>query len=103
MSTIKSAGKVVKVLKALRGHSLKGVSVTELAKQLGESPSQVHRALQTLVDEGLALQLEDESYALGNVIVQIAHAHVEELNRAQGHINEHIQRVWAGARQIQGA
>ena len=100
MSTVKSAEKILKVLKALSGHSLKGISNQELSKQLDESPSQITRALKTLVSEGFAQQLGDGSYALGNKLVSMAHAHAEEINRAQNNINEHVQRVWAGVNQI---
>ncbi len=100
MSTVKSGEKVLKVLKALRGHSLKGIKLNDLAKLLKESPSQIYRALQTLISEGFAQQLDDGSYALGNGLVSIAHAHADEIDRAQGRITEHVHRVFAAASQI---
>lgn len=100
MSTVKSAHKVLKVLKALRGHSLTGVSIKELSEQLNETPSQIYRALQTLIEEGLAVQLDNEKYAQGKFFIQAAHAHAEEIERAQGHINQHLQQIFAGVRQI---
>jgi DNA-binding IclR family transcriptional regulator len=100
MSTIRSGGKILKVLKALTGHSLKGATVSDLSKRLNENAAQIHRALQTLVSEGLATQMDDGSYALGREIVAIAHAHSDEINRAQSHIAEHVQRVTARAHQI---
>ena len=100
MSTVKSGGKILKVLKALKGRSLKGITLSELAKELNESASQVHRALQTLIQEGLASQLDDGNYALGRELVAIAHAHSDENNRAQSQISEHIQRVGARVHQI---
>lgn len=103
MSTVKSAGKVLRVIKALRGHSLSGVSIKELSEQLGEPASQVHRALQTLIDEGFAQQLDDGSYALGNIMVSISHCHAQEIDRAQSRVSEHIQRVFAGVKQIKEA
>ncbi|WP_336142423.1 helix-turn-helix domain-containing protein [Acinetobacter sp. 102] len=93
MSTVKSASKVLKVLKALRGHSLQGVSNQELARQLDESPAQIHRQLQTLVAEGLAKQEEDGSYTLGTAVVQIAKAHDTEIERAKARIAEIEQRT----------
>ncbi|ENX58182.1 MULTISPECIES: helix-turn-helix domain-containing protein [Acinetobacter] len=93
MSTVKSASKVLKVLKALRGHSLQGVSNQELARQLDESPAQIHRQLQTLVAEGLAKQEEDGSYTLGTAVVQIAKAHDTEMERAKARIAEIEQRT----------
>lgn len=103
MSTIQAATKVLKVLKALRGHSLTGISLKDISSQLGESPSQTYRALQTLVDEGFATQLDDGSYVLGNALVAISHCHVEEIERMNSRISEHMQRVFASVKQIQGA
>ena len=91
MSTVKSAEKVLKVLKALRGHSLRGNQ--DLAKQLNESPAQIHRQLQTLIAEGLAKQEEDGSYTLGTAFVQIAKAHDSEMERAKARIAEIEQRT----------
>ncbi|ENX33916.1 hypothetical protein F889_02580 [Acinetobacter colistiniresistens] len=100
MSTVKSAEKVLQVLIALTGHSLSGVTNQELAKQLDESPAQITRALQTLIAKGLAQQLDDGSYALGNRLISIAHAHTQEIEKAQGRLSEHVQRVFAGVKQI---
>lgn len=91
--TVKSAEKVLKVLKALRGHSLQGLSNQDLAKQLGESPSQIYRALQTLIAEGLAKQEENGSFTLGTAVVQIAKAHDVEMERAKARIAEIDQRT----------
>ena len=93
MSTVKSAEKVLKVLKALRGHSLQGISNQDLSKQLDESPSQIHRALQTLISEGLAKQEENGSFTLGTAFVQIAKAHDVEMERAKARIAEIEQRT----------
>ena len=91
--TVKSAEKVLKVLKALRGYSLQGVSNRELAIKLDESPSQITRALQTLVSEGLAKRNENDLYTLGTAVVQIAKAHESEMERAKARIEEIEQRT----------
>lgn len=91
--TVKSAEKVLKVLKALRGYSLQGVSNRELATKLDESPSQITRALQTLVSEGLAKKDENDLYTLGGAVVQIAKSHFEEVERAKARIAEIEQRT----------
>lgn len=90
---IASAQKVLRVLKALRGHSLSGVTNQQLAQQLDEPPSAVTRALQTLVAEGFAEQQLDQSYTIGVAAVQIAKAHDEEVSRSQARIDELKQRV----------
>ncbi|QQC83017.1 helix-turn-helix domain-containing protein [Acinetobacter bereziniae] len=99
-ATVKSASKVIKALKGLTGHSLTGVKLNDLAKRLGENPAQTFRQLQTLIEEGLAIQMDDGSYALGRELLAIAHAHSDEVNRAQNHITEHVQRVTARTNQI---
>ncbi|WP_121773844.1 IclR family transcriptional regulator [Acinetobacter bereziniae] len=99
-ATVKSGNKVLKALKGLSGYSLKGVKLNELAKKLNETPPQLCKQLQTLIEEGLATQMDDGTYALGRELVAIAHAHSDEINRAQNHILEHVQRVSARANQI---
>ncbi|MFV5413877.1 helix-turn-helix domain-containing protein [Acinetobacter baumannii] len=89
----KSASKVLKVLKALRGHSLKGATNQELANQLNESPSTITRALQTLVKEGLAKLEQDGSYTMGTAFVQIAKSHNAEIERAKARIEEVEKRT----------
>ena len=73
---ISSSGtRILRVLKALRGHALNGVSNGELASALGESPANINRALNTLIEEGLAMKLENGRFAPGIQLLQIAMAH----------------------------
>lgn len=102
MSTIKSAAKVLQVLKAMRGKSLSGVSNQQLSQELDEAPANITRALQTLQQEGFAQQLEDGNYALSNSLLAIAHAHSQEVQRAQSRLSEHCQRVDAATKNITG-
>lgn len=93
-----SGSRILRVLKALRGHALNGVSNGELASALGESPANINRALNTLIEEGLALKLDNGRFAPGVQLLQIAAAHSNEMARAQDRINEINQRVMAGSR-----
>ncbi len=93
-----SSTRILRVLKALRGHALNGVSNGELASALGESPANINRALNTLIEEGLALKLDNGRFAPGVQLLQIAMAHSNEMARAQDRINEINQRVMAGSR-----
>ena len=43
--TSDSGGRVLRVLKALRGHALTGLSNGDLAKALGESPATINRCM----------------------------------------------------------
>lgn len=95
--TSDSGARVLRVLKALRGHSLTGLSNGELAKGLGESPSAINRCLNTLIAEGLATKLDTGRFAHSVAMLQIAVAHSNEVAGAQNRIDELKQRVSAGA------
>ena len=69
-----SGSRILRVLKALRGHALNGVSNGELASALDESPANINRALNTLIEEGLALKLDNGRFAPGVQLLQIAMA-----------------------------
>lgn len=97
-SPLTSAARVLRALKALRGASLNGLSNGELAQRTGDSPSNITRAMQALIDEGLAVKLDSGRFAPGIALLQIAQAHAEEMARAQNRINEINQRVLAGTR-----
>lgn len=101
MSTPKissSGSRILRVLKALRGHSLNGLSNGELAAALSDSPANINRALNTLIEEGLAMKLDSGRFAPGIQLLQIAVAHSNEMARAQERIHEINQRVLAGSR-----
>lgn len=93
-----SALRVLRVMEALRGHSLLGVSNGELAKNLNESPANINRYLNTLMEGGWALQLDNGRYALSVKALQTAQAHANEMARATDRIHELNQRVMAGSR-----
>lgn len=94
---ITGASKCLRVLKALKGHSLHGLSNGELAQGLDEYPSTITRCLQTLIAEGLATQLDTGRFAPSVALLQIAQAHANEMAKAQERIHEMNQRVFAGA------
>ena len=89
--------RTLRVLKALKGQALTGVSNGELAKALNESPSSVNRALNTLISEGFAVKLDTGRFAPGIALLQIAQAHAQEMQYTQNRINEINQRILAGA------
>lgn len=89
--------KVLKVLKALSGHSLTGLSNNELATGMKESPATINRCLNTLIEAGLAIKLDNGRYAHGIAMLQLAQGHATEMSRAVNRINEIQQRVAAGS------
>lgn len=92
-----SAIRTLKVLKALRGHTITGLSNTDLASALKEAPANISRALADLIEEGLAIKLDNGRYAHSVQMLQIAQAHAEHINRLQSRISEVNQRIAAGA------
>ena len=91
-----SATHVLRVLKALKGHALTGISNKQLSTSLGIDSSLVSMALSTLESEGLAVQLENGRYAHSIEMLQIAQAHTEHVARMQDRIDAINTRIAAG-------
>ncbi|EMX9753066.1 helix-turn-helix domain-containing protein [Salmonella enterica] len=87
----------LRILKALKGKSLFGLSNKELAKALGESEANISRAMGALIEEGMAQRLESGRYAPGMQLLFIAQAFSNEMATAQARIAELNQRVLAGS------
>ncbi|OJT38439.1 helix-turn-helix domain-containing protein [Serratia plymuthica] len=96
--TSSSATRTLRVLIALKGHTMTGLSNGELAKALNVSPANISRDLATLVEVGLAIQLDNGRYAHSIQMLQIATAHAEHMARMQARMNETTQRIMAGSR-----
>jgi DNA-binding IclR family transcriptional regulator len=92
-----SARRALRILSILQGHSLDGLSNGEIAKALGESPANVSRAVDVLVDEGFATRLDTGRVGLGIKLAQIGVRHLNELELAERRIKELKQRTMAGA------
>lgn len=89
--------RAIRVMKALKGHSLNGLSNKELAAALDESPANITRALGVLASEGMVLRLESGRYAPGMQLLYIAQAFSNEMAAGQARIAELNQRVLAGS------
>ncbi|EBU1221930.1 TPA: helix-turn-helix domain-containing protein [Salmonella enterica subsp. enterica serovar Java] len=87
----------LRILKALKGKSLHGLSNRELAKALGESEVNISRAIETLTEEGLVQRLDTGRYAPGMQLLYIAQAFSNEMAAGQARIAELNQRVLAGS------
>ena len=93
MSTIKSAEKVLKVLFALRGNYIFGLSNKQLAESLNETPTSITRSLQTLEANGWAEKRDNGNYAPSTKAVRFSTACKEEYDRVQARIAEYKQRL----------
>lgn len=87
----------LRILKALKGKSLHGLSNKELAKALGESPVNITRSIEVLIAEDMVQRLETGRYAPGMQLLFIAQAFSNEMAIAQTRIAELNQRVLAGS------
>ncbi|OCG16912.1 helix-turn-helix domain-containing protein [Gilliamella sp. WF3-4] len=94
----KSGTRILKVLKALKGYTLTGLSNGDIAKMINESPVNVTRALQTLIEEGLVIKLDNGLFAHSVQMLQIAQAHAIHITKMQDQITEINQRITAGSR-----
>lgn len=95
--TTESGARILRVLFALKGHSLNGLSNTDLAKALNESPATINRVLNTMIAEGAATKLDTGRYTLGIKVLQVAQSHMNEVARQQARLDELTQRVNAGS------
>lgn len=89
--------KGLRAMKALKGHTLSGMSNQELCRATDLAPSAISRIMQALIEEGLAERRQDGRFALSISMLQIAQSHALEMQRAQDRINEIQTRVAAGA------
>lgn len=97
-TTTNSAIRVLRILKALKGHTLGGIRNADLSVMTDESPAFVTRAIDTLIAEGFAERLEDGRFAPSIALLQIAQAHAREMASATDRINEISARISAGSR-----
>lgn len=93
----KAGARILRVLAALKGHSLTGLSNGDIAAATGESAPNVTRALATLVAEGYAVKLDSGRYAHSIRMLQIAQAHHDHIHRMTERAAEMQQRIGAGA------
>lgn len=97
-TTTNSFARGLRVLRALKGHSLNGIRNADLAVLTGESPAFITRAMDTLIAEGFAARVHEGRFALSISMLQIAQGHATEMAAAADRIQEVSARINAGAR-----
>lgn len=83
------------MLKAMKGHYREGLSNKVLAALINDSPANISRTLPFLLEEGMIEQRPNGHYALGEQVIQIALAFLDETERAQIKMAEKRQRCLA--------
>lgn len=96
-ATSASIARVASLLKLLKGHTLIGLTLTDLAKAIKSPPSTTLRTLQNMAASDLVTQLDSGRWALSIAMLQIAESHHREMSRASERMNNLIHRVEAGA------
>lgn len=90
--------RILRVMLALAGHEMDGLSATEIARGIGQrgesaTVNSVFRDLHNLAEAGLAEQLPDsDRWRLAPRLVQIAAAHQRHLERSAQRLAEVQQR-----------
>ncbi|MBK5142993.1 IclR family transcriptional regulator [Budviciaceae bacterium BWR-B9] len=94
-TTSTSGSRILKVLKAVKGYTLTGISNSAIAEGIDDSPSNVSRALSVLIEEGLVIKLDNGLFAHSIEMLRIAQAHVQHINNIQDRITETHQRIFS--------
>ena len=93
--------RALKIQKVLAGKSLTGMRLKDIATAVNDSPVNVHRTLQDMIEEGMVTQFEhNDHYALSTACLAIATAHSLEMGQAQERISSVSQRINAHAIQL---
>lgn len=94
--TQSSAIRALRVLDALKGHTITGLSNQQICQATGYISSGVSLALNTLQAEGYVTQLENGRWAHSIKYLQAAQAHTEHVTRMRDRINDINARIAAG-------
>ena len=85
--------RALRVIEALSGNAVNGMSPGDIARSAKATPAQVTRLLAQLIRRGVVETSRTEGrYRLGPAIVQLARAHEIDLARAERELAEMRQR-----------
>jgi DNA-binding IclR family transcriptional regulator len=95
--------RAMKIMKELRGQTDRGLSLTQIAKALGENASTVLNTLRAMAGEQMVIQYEDSGHwALSVACIQIHAATDAELTRIATRTHEKRQRIAAAIAEVGG-
>ena len=89
--------RILKVFKALQGHTLYGLSNKDIVDIVGTTPVNVVRDLDDLIAEGLVERLDNGRFVHGMQVLKIAVAHQREVQKMRARLDEVEQRIERGS------
>lgn len=97
MSEVKGSNNVRRSLKLifiLQGRSFQGLRLKQLSEAVDSTPSTTLRDLEIMADEGVVERIvgREDYWRLSPRLVQVAHAHADELARLNNSLSEFNQR-----------
>lgn len=96
--SLRVARRVCRILALLKGHSIDGVALSDLARALDEPVTTTLRALEAMAEEDAVKKLDNGRWALSMLSLRIHASHATEITRAESRIADLKQGVAAGAR-----
>lgn len=95
--------RAMKIMKIMKGHTDRGLSLTQIAKALSENASTVLNTLRAMAGEQMVIQYDDsQHWALSIACMQIHAATDAELTRLATRTHEKRQRIAAAIAEVGG-
>ena len=88
---------MLKIFKALDGHTIHGLSNKEIAEIVGTTPVNVVRDLEDLISEGFVERMDNGRFVHGMQVLKIAVAHQREVQKMRARLDEVEQRIVRGS------
>lgn len=89
--------RALQILKVMKGRTVNGLSLSQIAMAIENTPINTLRAIEMLVDEGFMQKLDSGNYALSTQFLQIAVEYHREMQKARSYLDGLEQRVQAGS------
>lgn len=93
---LNSTQRALRILKALKGRTMYGLSNKELCEAIEETPVNVSRATAILEGEGFLRKLPTGNWTLSFAMLNLAVAYEQDMQAIHERVNEVRQRVASG-------
>lgn len=85
--------RILKIFKALHGHTIHGLSNKEIAEIVGTNAVNVVRDIEDLISEGFVERTYDGRFRYGIQVLKISRSHENEFKKMRAHLDEVEQRI----------